>query len=106
MARYPAAALILVLLAGCGGPQVREVRVPVYVAPEPPQALLEPVVPADEPLPRFLRPTAPEASLCLSPEGFVQLQRVLIYYTARVDAWETYAKEMPTWDGLGSARKK
>lgn len=106
MARYLVTALILALLAGCGTSPIKEVKVPVYVVAEPPTGLLAPVVPKDEVLPQFLRPTAPDAALCLSPEGFKALQRVLIYYDARVSAWESYAQEMPTWDGLGSAASR
>ena len=102
MARYPAAAVILALLAGCGAPPVKEVKVPVYLAAPPPTVLLEPVVPAEEPLPQFVSPTAPDAALCLSQEAFKALQRVLIYYDTRVNAWEAYAREMPALNGLGS----
>jgi hypothetical protein len=90
--RYALLILIL-LMVGCAKPDpiIRyhtiEVKVPVQIKAEPPEALRTP--PLLE-APTFVPPSDPAASSALTKEGEQQLKRLLLQLRNRERAWRAW----------------
>lgn len=85
--------LFIILLAGCtpAAPKVvyQEVKVPVYVRPEPPSELATPYTP--DTLPTFRAPGAQGSVVSLDKDGVDSLKEILRTLTTRDEAWRTWS---------------
>lgn len=89
--------LLICLLGGCAHHQEPppvvvaepvEVLTPYAVTHTPPPELTGPIV---SQVPEFVSPDDPRAFIALTPEGWTQLQLLIIELTGRLDEWEAWA---------------
>lgn len=92
--KNPVVIAALMMLAGCSAftPETRdvEVRVPVYLMPEPPAELMRPPITGE--LWQFVDPSDKRAVVALTFENWVHFQEVIYDLRRAVEGWPLWVR--------------